>query len=47
VIPERFDAVDFEWHGVKAMKPFYRQLDPPLLEIVKDLMLQDPPPPAA
>ena len=47
VIPERFDAVDFDWHGDKAMKPNYRELDPPLLKIVKGLVSQFPPPPAA
>jgi len=46
-IAEKFEAVDFTWHGAKAMKPVYRDLESPLLEIVKELVHQSPPPPAA
>ncbi|RPH52508.1 MAG: hypothetical protein EHM85_02440 [Desulfobacteraceae bacterium] len=36
VIPESFDAVEFEWYADKAIKPDWRVLKPPLLdEIVK------------
>jgi hypothetical protein len=37
-IPERYDAVDFVWHGDKAMHPKWRTLKPPLLDIVKNEM---------
>ena len=37
-IPEKFDAVDFVWHGRKAMHPKWRVLQPPLLDVVSDLM---------
>jgi len=46
-IPERFEAVDFTWFNDKAMKPVYRYLESPLLEIVKDLVHNPPPLPAA
>jgi len=36
VIPESFDAVEFEWHEDSAIKPKWRALNPPILdEIVK------------
>jgi hypothetical protein len=37
-IPERFDAVDFTWHGDKAMHARWRGLKSPVLERVKELM---------
>jgi hypothetical protein len=37
-IPERYDAVDFVWHGDKAIHPKWRTLKPPLLDIVKNEM---------
>ncbi len=37
-IPEQYDAVDFVWHGDKAMHPKWRTLKPPMLEIVKNQM---------
>lgn len=36
-IPEHYDAVDFEWHGDKAMHPKWRTLKSPMLDIVRDL----------
>jgi hypothetical protein len=39
-IPEKFDAVDFVWHGLKAMHPKWRVLRPPLLDVVSELMHQ-------
>lgn len=38
VIPERFEAVDFTWIGDKAMHAKWRDLEQPLLGIVRDLM---------
>ena len=35
-IPERYDAVDFVWHGEKAMHPKWRTLRPPMLDVVKN-----------
>jgi hypothetical protein len=37
-IPAKFDVVDFAWHGDKAMHPKWRELQPPLLDVVSDLM---------
>ena len=39
VIPERFDAVDLEWHGDKALNPKWRALKPPLLDIVRQFVV--------
>lgn len=38
VIPERFEAVDFEWYEKKALYPRWRPLNPPLLAVVKELL---------
>jgi hypothetical protein len=38
VIPERFEAVDFEWHERKALYPRWRPLKPPLLDVVKQVL---------
>lgn len=38
IIPEHFDAVEFVWHGDKAMHAKWRPLQPPLLETVRGLM---------
>ena len=35
LIPERFDAVEFTWHGDKALHPKWRALQPHLLDIVR------------
>jgi hypothetical protein len=40
-IPERFDAVDFTWHGDKAMHAKWRALKPPILDLVKAQMQTD------
>jgi len=37
-IPERYDLVDFQWHGDKALHPSWRALKPPLLDTVKALV---------
>lgn len=39
VIPEKFDAVDFNWTEGGAIQPKWRTLQPPLREAIK-LMLQ-------
>ncbi len=36
-IPEQYVAVDFEWYKGKAISPKWRQLKPPLLDIIKSL----------
>jgi hypothetical protein len=38
VIPEKFDAVEFDWHGDKAIQPKWRPLMPPLLDEIKKLI---------
>jgi len=38
VIPEKFDAVDFQWHQDRAIQPKWRPLRPPLLEAVRSLL---------
>ena len=37
VIPERYDAVEFVWHGSKAMHPKWKPLDATTLNLVKKL----------
>jgi hypothetical protein len=38
VIPEKYDAVDFNWHFDKAIEPKWRTLQPPLLDVVRALV---------
>jgi hypothetical protein len=38
VIPERLEAVEFEWRNDKAIRPKWRPLQPQLLEAVKELL---------
>lgn len=38
VIPERFEAVEFNWHGDKALSPKWRELKPPLLDQIRKLV---------
>jgi hypothetical protein len=38
LIPEKLDAVEFSWHGDKAIQPKWRPLMPPLLDEIKKLM---------
>ncbi len=37
-IPEKFEAVEFIWDGERAVKPRWRDLNPPLLDTVRDLV---------
>ena len=37
-IPERYDAIEFTWHGEKAIKPKWRTLKPPLVDLIKGLI---------
>lgn len=37
-IPEQYVAVDFTWYESRALNPKWRQLKPPLLDIVKSLV---------
>ncbi len=37
-IPERYEAVEFVWHGDKAIQPKWRTLKAPILDIVKKLL---------
>ena len=39
-IPERYDAVDFQWHGDKALHPKWRSVRPPMLDILRELMCE-------
>ena len=36
-IPEQYVAVDFMWYKEKAINPRWRQLKPPILDIIKSL----------
>ena len=38
IIPEKYDAVEFVWHGAKAIEPKWRTLKPPMLDLIKELM---------
>jgi hypothetical protein len=38
VIEEKYDLVDFNWHGDKAIQPSWRTLKPPMLDVVKELV---------
>lgn len=38
VIPEKFDAVEFNWQGDRAIQPKWRTLKPPLLDEIKNLI---------
>lgn len=40
VIPAKFDAVEFVWHGDKALHPRWQPLGPPLLDIMAELIDQ-------
>lgn len=42
VIPEKFDVVDLQWHGEKALFPNWRPLKPPLLDTVRELIAGNP-----
>jgi hypothetical protein len=37
-IMEQFVAVDFSWHDGKALSPRLRQLNPPLVEVIREIM---------
>ncbi|MBF0226934.1 MAG: hypothetical protein HQK76_15925 [Desulfobacterales bacterium] len=36
-ISEKYEIVEFTWHGSKAIKPVWREVNPNLLELLKDL----------
>ncbi len=38
IIPERLEAVEFTWYEGKAVKPKWRELEPPLREEIKKLV---------
>jgi len=40
MIPEQYVAVDFMWYKEKAINPRWRQLKPPILDIIKSLAQQ-------
>jgi len=46
-IAERFEAVDFTWHGDKATMPACRDPEPSMLKILEDLVHRPSTPPAA
>ena len=37
-IPAKFVAVDFEWHGTKAMHPQWRNLEPYLVDLITPII---------
>lgn len=37
-IAEQFVAVDFSWHDGRAIHPKWRQINPPLLDIVRNML---------
>jgi hypothetical protein len=37
-IPAKLDRVDFQWHEHKALHPGWRPLNPPLFDVVMDLI---------
>ena len=37
-IPERFEWVELTWHDRKAIQPKWRELKPPLLDVVRELL---------
>ena len=39
VIAEKYDLVDFNWHQDKAIQPRWRSLKPPMLDVVKQLVV--------
>lgn len=39
-IPEKYEWVDLTWHERKAIQPKWRELKPPLLDAVKELMAE-------
>ena len=39
-MPESFEAAEFSWHGNEAIEPKWRKLQPPVLNIVRDLVLE-------
>jgi hypothetical protein len=41
-IPEKFDVVDLQWHGDKALFPSWRPLQAPLLDTVRTLVAHNP-----
>jgi hypothetical protein len=42
VIPEKYDLVNFTWHGDRAIEPKWRTLRPPLLDVIKALVESHP-----
>jgi len=38
VIPERLESVEFEWQEMMAIKPTWRPVRPPLLDMVYEMM---------
>lgn len=42
VIPERFDVVEFVWHENRAIKPKWKPLTAPMLDVIKELVAQTP-----
>ncbi len=38
VIPERYEIVEFNWRDGKALKPKWKTLQPPMLDIILDVI---------
>ncbi len=38
VIPERYESVEFSWRDGKALDTVWKTLQPPMLDIIRDLV---------
>ena len=38
IIPEKYDVVDFIWYDGRAIEPKWRTLNPPMLDVIKELV---------
>ncbi|MDP2645871.1 MAG: hypothetical protein Q8P24_13100 [Desulfobacterales bacterium] len=38
VIAERYELVDFVWHEQRAIQPRWRSVNPPILEVIQELI---------
>ena len=38
ILAERFESVEFTWHGENAIDPVWKVLTPPMLDVVKGLL---------
>lgn len=38
IIPEKYDVVEFTWHEGRAIEPRWRTLNPPMLDVIKEIV---------